>query len=179
MDNLVLEHLVSEYIYTKAKLKRIDDICVKYSSIIKTITQPKLSEHEIISENVSNTVNDEKTINDIVEDVVFENKEDNTELKNIYKSIVKKIHPDVNKNEIELYQETMHFYENEDIFNLKVVANKLNIPVGIDYKEITNKIYELNVKIGNKMNSYEWLYANTTNDTERETLILEYVSRQI
>lgn len=175
MDKMVLEHLINEYYYYKSKLIDVENICSKYSVVLNTIVKPKMIEHGIINETIQVEHNQESNNNDIT--LPSSNTTKTKEIKSIFRKIAKVIHPDISTDNFELYQQVQKMYDTDDIFNLNITAHKLGISVDLDYSELKNKIYEIKVIINNKMNSYEWLYANTISDADKEILILEYTSK--
>ena len=178
MDDLIIKQLVDEYKFYQSKLKNIEAVCSKYSVILNSIVKPKILEHGIIDDTIDVDKNVDNTSSDVTNNKV-EEKVKSKEIKKIFKKIAKLIHPDVSKADISNYQNAQKMYDDNDIFGLKVIAYDLGIDSDVDYMEIKNKIYELDVITKNKMNTYEWLYANTISEKEKEQIILEYTSKII
>lgn len=104
-------------------------------------------------------------------------------IKNLYRNIVKKTHPDkISESDLnELYLESTKHYENDDILELYKICDTLGISYEFednDYFLIQNKILQLRDKIKFLESTFTWLWINSE-DSRKEEIVLSFVRLQI
>jgi hypothetical protein len=103
-------------------------------------------------------------------------------VRNIYREIVKKTHPDkVNSEElIETYMRATKAAEKFNIIELFLISTELNIVVNLDPedKDLLLKVIDKKKKDLVKINgSFIWLWINAENEEESENLIKMFVEQ--
>jgi hypothetical protein len=178
-----LQFVESDYLYQseiikqtdKIFLESVDYILEKYPDL-KTLwlekTQKKQNE---IAQDL---------IEDVVETIEVGNKPINSSnLKQIYREIVKSTHPDKVKNLKlnELYIEATQAYESNDVVTLYKVCSELLIDFDFDQDEI-NKIKERIENYKNQIGflestyTFKWLKSD---DSERDKIILNFIKNRL
>jgi hypothetical protein len=178
-----LQFVESDYLYQSEIIKQTDKIFLdsvdyileKYPDL-KTLwlekTQKKQNE---IAQDL---------IEDVVETIEVENKPINSSnLKQIYREIVKSTHPDKVKNLKlnELYIEATQAYESNDVVTLYKVCSELLIDFDFDQDEI-NKIKERIENYKNQIGflestyTFKWLKSD---DSERDKIILNFIKNRL
>jgi len=122
-------------------------------------------------------------IEDVVETIEIENKPNNSNLKQIYREIVKSTHPDKVKNFKlnELYIEATQACESNDIVTLYKVCSELLIDFEFDQDEI-NKIKERIENYKNQIGflestyTFKWLKSD---DSEKDKIILNFIKNRL
>ena len=118
---------------------------------------------------------------DIIEDddSIIEPK--GTDIKSIYRTIVKQTHPDIVKNDLlnNYYIESTRYYDNLDINSLLILCLKLNIEFNyelLDTDTLYKGIETSKSKIKFLESTYSWKWKDTD---KKEEVILDYVTKKI
>ena len=118
---------------------------------------------------------------DIIEDddSIIEPK--GTDIKSIYRTIVKQTHPDIVKNDLlnNYYIESTRYYDNLDINSLLILCLKLNIEFNyelLDTDALYKGIETSKSKIKFLESTYSWKWKDTD---KKEEVILDYVTKKI
>ena len=177
-----LQFVESDYLYQseiinqtdKIFLESVDSILEKYPDL-KTLWLERTQKKQ---NDISQVL-----IEDVVEAIEIENKPNNSNLKQIYREIVKSTHPDKVKNLKlnELYIEATQAYESNDIVTLYKVCSELLIDFEFDQDEI-NKIEE---RIENYKNQIVFLESTYTfkwlksDESEKDKIILNFIKNRL
>ena len=110
------------------------------------------------------------------------NEKTKDKIKKIYRSIVKKTHPDITTNEdyIEMYMEATLAHDMNNLFELYIIATGLEIKVELDESDfsiLTEIIQKKKKEITSIEVSFVWLYINAPNEEEKEKIVDIYINR--
>jgi len=177
-----LQFVESDYLYQSEIIKQTDKIFLEsVDSILEKYPDLKT----LWLERTQKKQNDisQVLIEDVVEAIEIENKPNNSNLKQIYREIVKSTHPDKVKNLKlnELYIEATQAYESNDIVTLYKVCSELLIDFEFDQDEI-NKIEE---RIENYKNQIVFLESTYTfkwlksDESEKDKIILNFIKNRL
>ncbi len=185
------EYLQLEYDYRKELISEIDmqficnvnEFLLKFpelKDIYEANTQSKI---DLILDRTKRKEETYIEIEDNKEEIV-EDKEESGKIKGVYRSIVKLTHPDkVNNTELnEIYINATKLYNNKDIYNLYRICNDLNIKFEIEESEIIeleDRITDLKEKVVFTEATYPWQWHNATSEIIKNSLIIDYIKRQI
>ena len=105
------------------------------------------------------------------------NKKKNSTITKIFRKLSKIYHPDLNEENLEIYNKIKEAYDKDDIIILIMYAIKNNIKINdidMDISEaIDTKISELETEIDNIKKTAAWLWCTEKND-ERKKLLKDY-----
>ena len=177
-----LQFVESDYLYQSEIIKQTDKIFLEsVDSILEKYPDLKT----LWLERTQKKQNDisQVLIEDVVEAIEIENKPNNSNLKQIYREIVKSTHPDKVKNLKlnELYIEATQAYESNDIVTLYKVCSELLIDFEFDQDEI-NKIEERIENYKNKIvflestYTFKWLKSD---ESEKDKIILNFIKNRL
>lgn len=113
---------------------------------------------------------------------VEETIEENREVKDLYRKIVKATHPDktndTSKNN--MFDLASKAYESGDIVDMILIADNLNIDSGIEIPvdDIKKRISSIETKIEFLKKTYTWKWMNAKED-EKNNIIIEYLRQNI
>jgi hypothetical protein len=139
----------------------------------------------------SNLLNSEKTISKELhcdeennEDVVVDTDVVDSKIKNLYRQIVKLIHPDKNGTETlnHLYSEATEAYKAGKIFSIYKICHKLNLSVQLSDEELNTIKEEIKsgrerIKFLETTYTYQWWTENL--NSTKEKIILSYIKSQL
>lgn len=177
-----LQFVESDYLYQSEIIKQTDKIFLEsVDSILEKYPDLKT----LWLERAQKKQNDisQVLIEDVVETIEIENKPNNSNLKQIYREIVKSTHPDKVKNFKlnELYIEATQAYESNDIVTLYKVCSELLIDFDFDQNEI-DKIKERIENYKNQIGflestyTFKWLKSD---DSEKDKIILNFIKNRL
>lgn len=177
-----LQFVESDYLYQSEIIKQTDKIFLEsVDSILEKYPDLKT----LWLERTQKKQNDisQVLIEDVVEAIEIENKPNNSNLKQIYREIVKSTHPDKVKNFKlnELYIEATQAYESNDIVTLYKVCSELLIDFEFDQDEI-NKIKERIENYKNQIGflestyTFKWLKSD---ESEKDKIILNFIKNRL
>jgi hypothetical protein len=153
-------------------LKSIDDMMNSIPEV-KDILKPKSNQQqeEVIEDFTQNKD----------EQIDIKRVETDSNIKNLYRQIVKKTHPDKVSNLESIYIEATKAYETHDISTILQISWDLEIPFEMtdEYRnEIIDKINDLKSKREFLENSltYKWLKAD---DRSKQLIIVEYLKNKM
>lgn len=185
-----LEYIESDYEYKSEMLHTAD---VEFLSSVNKIVDShpnlkKIYEDRIrqIHQQRIESVLSKSEVSDIEksqEEIETITQEKDAKLKNIYRNIVKKTHPDkVGDEDLKnFYIESTKFYESDDIISLYKICDKLKIEYDIednDYYLIQNQIQKMREKVQFLETTFTWLWLNA-DETKKEEIVLNFVRLQI
>lgn len=194
-----LEWIRSDLFYHK---KLVEDADTKFMKNVDTIldSNPELKqlykkkEKEFFIQNENNTreLDLDEYINESISDdsdiETLDNKqeieeEDITNIKKLYRQIVKITHPDKIKSKSlnSLYIDATNYYNTNDNLGLYLIAIKLNLDISkqdIKMETIEELIKSEKNKIEFIRSTYSWLWFNS-DDKEREKIVLSFIKNKI
>lgn len=124
-----------------------------------------------------------------IEDQEIEPKESTThlqdqQLKNLYRQIVKRTHPDKidNKRLNDIYLKATAYYNQKNKIGIYGVCNEISIAYEIEPEDLELMQIEINKfqqKISFIESTYTWKWFNLADGEEKDQLILEYIKIKI
>lgn len=177
-----LQFVESDYIYQSEVLKLSDSEFLKNVDVI--LNQfPELKE-------IYNRRQDEIYKNIITEPSInsFEEPQkllpENTEVKKLYRDIVKTTHPDKIKNHKlnELYLEATQAYENNDLITLYKVCSELNIDFELPdnyVDELGSKIQSLKKQISFLESTFTFKWIKSSTQDDKNKVVIEFIRSKI
>ena len=185
-----LEYIESDYEYKSEMLHSAD---VEFLSSVNKIvdSHPDLKKiyedrirqiHQQRIESLSSK-SEESGVEKSQEEIETITQEKDPKLKNVFRNIVKKTHPDkVGDEDLKnFYIESTKFYESGDIISLYKICDKLKIEYDIednDYYLIQNQIQKMREKVQFLETTFTWLWLNA-DETKKEEIVLNFVRLQI
>lgn len=108
--------------------------------------------------------------------------EEESKIKNIFRSIAKICHPDKTSDEklIEFYSNAQKAYESNDLLTLYKISQKLKIEVEVDENNIVllqRIVNEKKKQIKSVEGSFLWLWVNAKTEEEKINLIKMFISQ--
>lgn len=105
-------------------------------------------------------------------------------LKKLYREIVKLTHPDIIKNKKmnELYLKAGKYYESGNKIGIFAICNELNIPYEIsndDIQSIISEIQKYREKIHFLESTYTWKWFYCQDEESKKTLIVDFINQKI
>jgi hypothetical protein len=151
----------------------------KINGKIESIFQQK---DEEIKEKIEEEIINESF--DIEEEEVIVRKVIDKKVRKLYREIAKVTHPDIvsSKKLNELYLKATQFYNDNDITGTYSVCDELDIdyePEDSDNQLISEKIFSLKGRIDFMESTLTWVWFHSTDETEKEQLILRYIKNQL
>ena len=192
-----LDFIESDFTYKSEVIHEAD------SNFIKTVNN-LLEEHPLLKEVFDKKINSkiehifEKKNEEIKEKIELSNEEETSveddsiivkrvidkKVKKLYREIAKVTHPDIiiNKKLNEIYLKATQFYNNNDITGTYSVCDELDIdyePEDSDNLLISEKIISLKNRIDFMESTLTWVWYHSTDENEKEQLILRYIKSQL
>jgi len=169
VNELLEQHPLLKDVFDKKINNKIDNIFQRRSEDIK-------EKIESIDESYSEV--DVEVEEAIVEKVI------DIRVRKLYREIAKVTHPDrvSNKKLNDLYIKATMFYNDNDIAGTYSICDELDInyePNDSDSKMIMDKINNLKSRIGFMESTLTWVWYHSTDDKEKEQMILRYIKNQL
>ena len=110
------------------------------------------------------------------------NRETRRKIKNTFRKIVKKTHPDKTDSPglVEKYIKAKKCYDDNDLLGLYVLASELNIKVDVsDFKieELKESIEKKRMELSNLEKSYLWLWVNAETDEDKDKMVELFIQQ--
>jgi hypothetical protein len=164
--NIFLEkNIVLKELFDKKINRSIDEMIRKKSS-------------EDVIEPVPDSVEEESNEVAIIEKTIDE------KLRNIYRNIAKKTHPDkisdVRLNDIYIMASKM--YDSNDVMGIYTICDQLGIPyeLSIEDSEILKcQISLMKERVGFMESTFTWKWYHTEDEGERSRILVEYIKSKI
>ena len=107
-----------------------------------------------------------------------------SQLKKLYREIVKLTHPDKIKNERlnEIYLKATKYYDEVNKIGIYAVCNELSIVYEIETEDISliyDEIQKYQQKINFIESTYTWKWFNCENDEQKDQILLNYIKLKI
>jgi hypothetical protein len=105
-------------------------------------------------------------------------------LKSLYRKIVKKTHPDkvTDKKKNEFYSEATIAYDDNDIFTIYLICNKLDIEYIMrleDTEKLHEQIGDINQNINMIESTFPWKWGETIDDTIKTELVKAFIIQRM
>lgn len=186
-----LEFIRSDYEYKSELIQEADkEFIDSVNKVVDSHPELKKIYNQKINKNIEFSEKDQQeefiqTENQEFEESVFleEHNQKDPKIKNLYRSIVKKTHPDkIGESKLNsLYIESTKYYQQDDLLSLYRVCDKLGIEYEFeesDYLLIQAKINQLKDKIRFLESTFTWLWINS-DETKKDDIILNFVRLQL
>jgi len=165
-------------LYEKKIQERLDELLEQIQK-----RQTVVEEEQIEPNTTTDLMNSDFESSDEVEPIIIDDVVA-SKLKILYRSIAKLTHPDkvLDTKLNDLYVLATKYYNENDIHNIYRICDQLNITYDIDDGDIAElevKIESLKQKVNFTEGTYTWKWYHSTSEDIKNSLILEYVSRQI
>ena len=184
VDKLKLKRLLSKYNYLEIYLEEVNykykEYNQKFLSEYYELHPEELTpiKHEsIITEPITpthqTTGDSEKDYSNLEEEPMLSDSDivDSIKLKNLYKKLSLKTHPDKNNGDDSIFKIVLHAYKNKNILKLINIANQFNISIEYDDNMITyieDNILNIEKKIDELQHHLCWLWCNANNDDKKK-----------
>lgn len=181
---------INQFLQNHPDLKEIYDnkVTEKINQSIKK-NQESSDENEseatdiYIQEDVADSIKDEQESTE-------ENKEEDkntkhlSQMKKLYREIVKLTHPDKIKNERlnEIYLKATQYYDEGNKIGIYAVCNEISIPYEIETEDIEliyGEIQKYQQKINFIESTYTWKWFNCENEEQKDQILLNYIKLKI
>ncbi len=179
---------INSFLQNHPDLKEIYD-----NKVTEKINQSIQKKEEEKSEEKSEDENNESNDSDI-EDKESKDSEENEEnvknkkhtsqIKKLYREIVKMTHPDKIKDSKlnNIYIKATKYYEDDNKIGIYAVCNELGIPYELsdeDVDIIYNQIKKYEEKIRFIESTYTWKWYNSEDDAEKNQILMNYIKMRI
>lgn len=182
-----LDYVESEYVYKSEIIKEID---TKFKQEVENI----LSENENLKNIFKSSLDKFNTLisnqevrngnnieNDIDEYIVVDK---DPKIKTLYRIIAKSTHPDkVNDESLkELYIEATKAYENNSLYPIISICDKLKIPFEISDEEINllkEKVDSTKKRSDFLETTYTWQWHSSQDLNKKREIVLQFITSQI
>lgn len=191
IKNLEIKRLLKELDFIEMDYEyRTELISEADSEFMKSINlfldkNPELKQiyDEHVTSKLDNTIK-EGNVKIVNDSSVSENSQKSTEVKKIYREIVKLTHPDRinNDNLQDIYIRSTKLYDNNDKIGLYKICQELGIDVIIndeDKLNIEQKIENLKNKINFIETTFTWKWFNTEDEKEKQKVILDFLTLKL
>jgi hypothetical protein len=180
ITNLVAKRLISEYNFLQSddsyKKELID---LHKEDFLKRISEKSPKRNPEEPDPKAQEKLDALKQEDPIE---IKNEKTKDKIKQIYRSIAKKTHPDRTTNEdyIKKYIEATFAHDSNNLFDLYLIANELEIKVEFDqsdFEMLAEIIKKKKKEISSLEGSFVWLFINAPNEEEKEKIVDIYVNK--
>lgn len=173
---------INNFLGAHPELKEIYDqkISEKIEQLVKEKTEPK--EPEI--DPAATDSGDSEIIEPEIEQTDDTSQSQGQQLKNLYRQIVKRTHPDKIDNQRlnDIYLEATAYYNQKNKIGIYGVCNKISIAYEIEPEDLELMQMEINKfqqKISFIESTYTWKWYNLADGEEKDSLILDYIKIKI
>lgn len=161
-------------------IKKVNDFLVQNPEL-KTIFDEKIQKR--LEDNIKKK-SEEEELNDFEVEEEEEAKFRSPKMKKLYREIVKKTHPDKirDKKLNEVYIKASKYYNDADLLSIYKICSDLHIYYEVDIEDneyVKEKIVSVKDKINFIQATYTWKWHFTESDTDKNSIILEYIKGQI
>jgi hypothetical protein len=172
---------INDFLYQHPELKKIydDKITEKINKTIEKIQKKSNDETEKLDENVQDDISpiEEEHKND-------EDKTNISQIKKIYREIVKLTHPDKVKSNKhnELYIKSSKYYESGNKIGIYSICNELDIEYEIEEDDvilISEQISNLKNKINFIESTFAWQWYNCEDEMLKSQILLNFIKLKI
>jgi len=181
LKNLRVQKLIQEYTFLLTDDEYKKEVVNTYQKdFLNMVNDMLLPSNEDIKKEEEPKNEQPKKEPKVKDDNLTENTKN--KIKKIYRDIVKLTHPDkTNSNElIKLYIQAKDAYEDNDLFELYFISNKLNISLELDDDDTQTLNTLIDVKKKEvKMieSSFIWLWVHAVDKEEKDRLVTSFVEK--
>ena len=169
--------LCLQYSYLKMEEEETQNICASMDKDMQSHIEENYPDHY---KTIYHFMPNGQPVVLISEEEPQENKEEankNKDLKNLYREIAKKTHPDKKNSNSELFKESACAYADNDMGKMIQIATEANVNVSDDVSSETTDLLEENIAtIHERIKSYKetasWAWHNTKNERDKEVIII-------
>ena len=180
-----LQFIESDYLYQSEIIRESNNV---FLDSVETILDSYPELRSIYRDRTTNTfINSSKiepNIDDIEVDVLVIKPTIDSDVKKIYRKIVKSTHPDKIKNPKlnELYLEATSAYETNDLVTLYKVSSELMIEFEWSesiLEQVKDKILNYKSQISFLESTYTFKWLKSNNDDEKLKIILSFIENKL
>ena len=162
-------------------IKSVNNFLVQNPEL-KTLFDEKVQKR--LEENIKKKSEEEELYIEVKEEEDEETKFRSPKMKKLYREIVKKTHPDKirDKKLNEVYIKATKYYNDADLLSIYKVCSDLHIYYEVDIEDneyVKEKIFSVKDKINFIQATYTWKWHFTENETDKNSVIFEYIKGQI
>lgn len=162
-------------------IKSVNNFLVQNPEL-KTLFDEKVQKR--LEENIKKKSEEEELNIEVKEEEDGETKFRSPKMKKLYREIVKKTHPDKirDKKLNEVYIKATKYYNDADLLSIYKVCSDLHIYYEVDIEDneyVKEKIVSVKDKINFIQATYTWKWHFTENETDKNSVIFEYIKGQI
>jgi hypothetical protein len=175
---------INDFLLNHPELKEIYDNKIT-EKIDKSIKKSEEKSEQNVDDIKDDTENQEAESDDIEEnEKEVKDKKHISQLKKLYREIVKLTHPDKIKNSRlnELYLKATKYYDANNKIGIYAVCNELSINYEIsddDVSLISDEIRKYNQKISFIESTYTWKWYNCDDEQMKNQIMLNYIKLKI
>jgi len=177
---------VNDFLSAHPELKELYDkkVTEKIDQSIKK-KEEKPEEENNIKDDSNDSENSESELDDFEEnEQETQNKKHLSQIKKLYREIVKLTHPDKVKNSRlnEIYLKATKYYDNNNKIGIYAICNELSIQYEISEEDIElmySEIKNLQQKINFIESTYTWKWYKCEDEAQKNQILLNYIKLKI
>jgi hypothetical protein len=167
---------------TNEFVESLEEKIIEIEKIKEEERQKDIEYQEDLDKDVDD--NKEEDFVDIKKDNVESKPQKDPLLKNLYRKIVKKTHPDKVDDKIKnsYYTDATDAYDTNDIFTIYLICNKLDIEYVMklqDSEKLHNQIGTINNEINMIESTFPWKWGETNEDQIRLALVKAFILQRM
>ncbi len=168
--NINQKKLLLHYSYLSLELEEVLEVCLSVEKEIRDCMEKKYPDY------YKSKLNNKKTNNKKdKEEIKSINKIKNKDMKIIYRKIARKVHPDKESGNHDLFSKAAKAYSEQDIGKLLEVAAEVNIKISsLSDESVTilkENISYLDKQIKSKKNSTAWHWYHSDSEDKKEQIL--------
>jgi hypothetical protein len=175
---------INQFLENHPELKEIYDnkVTEKINQSIKKKEESEEKNDDSISDDTENSEDESEDIEKVEEET--KDRKSVSEIKRLYREIVKLTHPDKVKNKKlnEMYLKATKYYDDNNKIGIYAVCNELSIQYEItteDIQLIYDEIKRLQQKINFLESTYTWKWYNCVDEEQKSQILLNYIKLKI
>lgn len=189
IKRLEITRLIKEFDFLESdlnlKMETINDIDDQFHSDLNSflVENPKLKHLMDEKQNFEIENNQHNSQTEVIKEEDFENPHHDRDprIKHLYRQLSKTTHPDVSKNKLnEIFITAKQAYEDNNLFSLISICEKLNIPYELSEEEIFNlqeQIDTLKKRLKFLESTYTWQWFKRPE--KKEEIFLSFIKSQL
>ena len=181
LKELEIKKLIKEYDYLLIEDEYKNEFIEKYKpEFLKKINDKRVEMG--VEPKEPKKEDEEKNIEKKENDVIEVNRETRRKIKDLYRKIVKRTHPDKTNSEklIEVYIKAKKYYEQNNLLELYLICIELNIKIDLNEfrtEDLIKSIEKKKMELENIKKSYLWLWVNAETDESKENIIKIFIEQ--
>lgn len=179
-----LDFIESDWAYKNELINKIqNDFIIEVNKLLDYSNELKTIFNNEIDRRINSLDILDKSDSDVVvDDEVVSKKNPQSDIKKLYREIVKITHPDkvsdISLNK--LYLTATQSYESGDFSKLYSICDLLSIEYSLDnLDELQTKIDEFKLRIEYIEKTLPWIWYKTENKDDKTRILLDYIRKQI